>query len=233
MLPRAEAQALLDLEEEVWSRHAAKLDVVVSSGDLGKKLFGFAVVQTLGEAVADRIKSHVDLMLAQKTITQAVLIDSKRAATRDVLAMKNLDMLPEKRQITCRYRDMPVPLKVCCVQDEISLTFACAIKGQAADAGDLEPVFAEEPPWCWGFESELDACFSLVLHVFTHGLHQLILLGLLPVVAFPRSSWWGRGQHLPLARWRSSCWGTPSRLGVGPRPSWRASLQGLMLQAPR
>jgi len=118
----------------------------VASGSLGKRLFGFAVVQTLGEAVALIVKGHVDKMLQQSIISQAVLIDGKRAATRDVLAMRSLELLPEKRTVTCRYRGMPVPMKVTCVQDEISLTFACAIKGQAADAGDLEPVFAEEPP---------------------------------------------------------------------------------------
>jgi hypothetical protein len=147
VLPQAETQVLLELsEDDTWSTHAAELDAVVASGSLGKRLFGFAVVQTLGEAVALIIKGHVDKMLQQSIISQAVLIDGKRAATREVLAMRSLELLPEKRTVTCRYRGMPVPMKVTCVQDEISLTFACAIKGQAADAGDLEPVFAEEPP---------------------------------------------------------------------------------------
>ena len=146
VLPLSETSALLELsDEEAWSAHAAKLDAVVASGSLGKRLFGFAVAQTLGEGVAAGIARHVDQMLDQETITQAVLIESKRAATKDVLAMKNLEVLPEKRTMACHCRGMPVPMKITCVHDEISLMFACAIKGQAVDAGELEPVFAEEP----------------------------------------------------------------------------------------
>ena len=160
VLPQEETVALLALaDDDSWSNHAQKLEAVVSSGALGRRLFGFAVVQTLGESVAAIIKTHVDLMLANEIITQAVVIEAKRAATKEVLAMKNLDMLPEKRNITCRYRSFPMPLKITCVQDEISLTFACALKSQAADAGDLESVFAEEPHDVGNFDSDFKACF--------------------------------------------------------------------------
>jgi hypothetical protein len=74
-----------------------------------------------------------------------VLIENKKAATKDVLAMKNLELLPEKRAITRRHRGMPVPMKITRVQDEISLMYACAIKGQAVDASELEPMVAEGP----------------------------------------------------------------------------------------
>ena len=146
VLSLSETSALLELsDEEAWSSHAAKLEAVVASGSLGRRLFGFAVAQTLGEAMAACIAGHLNQMPGQETITQAVLIESKKAATKDVLAMRSLELLPEKRAITRRHRGMPMLMKITRVQGEISLTFACAIKGQAVDASELEPMFAEEP----------------------------------------------------------------------------------------
>eukprot|EP00974_Lingulodinium_polyedra_P109270 10571575-Lingulodinium_polyedra.AAC.1 len=53
-------------------------------------------------------------------------------------------MLPERRVVTFRYRSMPVPIKVTCIQEQISLTYSAGCKTYAADAGDLPVIFAED-----------------------------------------------------------------------------------------
>ena len=147
VLPKAETEILLSLaEEDSWANRAKELMAVVSSGSLGKAIFGFAVAQVLSHEVQSIIYKHIQQLLMEEVVTTASVIKHKNACFEELQALPNIDTLSDKRHKVFRYRGFPLHLKVSCLQDEVGWAFSAAIKGAAVDAGVLQPLAAEDPP---------------------------------------------------------------------------------------
>lgn len=147
VLPKAETEVLLSLgEEDSWASNAKELMAVVSSGSLGKAIFGFAVAQVLSHEVQCIIDKHTQELLKEEVVTTTTVIKHKNACFDDIQSLHNIETLPDKRLKVFRYRGFPLHLKVSCLQDEVSWAFSAAIKGAAVDAGVLQPLAAEDPP---------------------------------------------------------------------------------------
>jgi hypothetical protein len=72
------------------------------------------------------------------------LRQARAQAILDCSDIPNISSLPARRIVTFDYRGFRVPLKVSCLEEQVSLAFASAVKGIAVETGMLQPIFAEE-----------------------------------------------------------------------------------------
>ena len=72
------------------------------------------------------------------------LRQARTAAINKCLDIPNISSLPCRRLVTFQYREFKVPIKISCVQEQVSLAFACAVKGMAVEARQLQAIFAED-----------------------------------------------------------------------------------------
>lgn len=72
------------------------------------------------------------------------LRQARTTAINKCMDIPNISSLPSRRLVTFQYRDFKVPIKISCVEEQVSLAFACAVKSMAVEAGQLQPIFAED-----------------------------------------------------------------------------------------
>lgn len=145
VLPVAETQALLELPaDSQWKPHFSQIQKVVGSGSLGMKLFGFALQVVIGEVVEETITKTIAPFLLQETFSTDDYTLATARCLEAVMAIENIDTLPDRRTIIVRYRKWPVQIKVNCVQDEVAFRLAAAVRGQAVETGALQLLMCED-----------------------------------------------------------------------------------------
>eukprot|EP00975_Prorocentrum_lima_P020423 4298779-Prorocentrum_lima.AAC.1 len=60
------------------------------------------------------------------------------------MKIKQIDTLPEKREIQAQYRGMQIPVKVCCIQEQVDVMLNAMLKTLACEAGLIPAVFCED-----------------------------------------------------------------------------------------
>lgn len=73
-----------------------------------------------------------------------VLRTARTTAIVKASEIPNIGSLPARRTVTFTYRDFGITLKTSCLEEHVSLAFACAVKGIAVESGQLMPIFAED-----------------------------------------------------------------------------------------
>ena len=145
VLPKDEMQRLTEAPAgHAWVLLSDEVQKVVSSGALGRKLFGFALQKILCETVAVAITNECKAMLKQKVIDSSVFVQSIKQAKVAVAGITGSDTINDRRPIEIRYRGWPIVLKITCLAEEIHLRHAVALRGHAVETGDLIPLVCEE-----------------------------------------------------------------------------------------
>lgn len=132
-------------ESGSWKNVHPDLNSVVASGQLGGRLFGFALDHVLAEVVRDTIEARIEKMFeGTDVISTKAIEEAKREASATIADMENIDGLPMRRQLALDYRGFEVPLKISSVGEEIDMRCAARVKAWACSAGDLDPLFCED-----------------------------------------------------------------------------------------
>ena len=98
LLPSAELEKVLSHTGE-WLEVEPQLQVLVSSCGLGMQLFGFAIKETLGAMVCQKLEKHLDELIKSKTITPELVRTTSKAMLTAVKEISNVDALPVRRSI--------------------------------------------------------------------------------------------------------------------------------------
>ena len=145
VLPNDEMKRLTEAPAgHPWVKLSDEVQKVVSSGGLGKKLFGFALQKILCETVAVAITNECKAMLKRKVIDSNVFVQSIKQAKVAVAGITGSDTIDDRRTIEIRYRGWPTVLKITCIAEEIHFRHAVALRGHAVETGDLIPLVCEE-----------------------------------------------------------------------------------------
>ena len=136
VLPLKETERLATLDKsEKWKTVRDELDVVVSSGDLGARLFSFALRDIIEEEVQEHLKQVVQDIWALPALTWDGVAKLRRQVEADLEKTQNLSLLPEKRTVNIDYRGYAIPVKIQGVADHIDACIVAAVKGCAAARG--------------------------------------------------------------------------------------------------
>ena len=130
-------------EQSSWVHVEAHLQEVVSSSNIGRRLFGFAVQQVLSSLVAIKMEETLHQLREKPIITTSTIMSAKKSMMLKVDAMQNIDTLPAKRAIKVEYRGVEVSIKISGIAEEFDMRAAALIKSEAASCGDLTPLFCE------------------------------------------------------------------------------------------
>ena len=142
VLPMAAVSSVIE-EHDSWLNVEDNLQAVVSSSCIGRKLFGFAIQQVLGQMVANKMHEALGSLWKQKAICEKEVLACKRSLLQQLEAVQNIDSLPAKRQIVVQYRGVDTNVRISGLAEEFDMRAAAKIKSEAAAAGDLPAIFCE------------------------------------------------------------------------------------------
>eukprot|EP00969_Alexandrium_andersonii_P047760 2095950-Alexandrium_andersonii.AAC.1 len=75
------------------------------------KLFGFALQLVIGEVVQETMMKSIAPFLLQETFSADDYTLATSRSLEAVLAIENIDTVPDRRTIIVRYREWPVEMK--------------------------------------------------------------------------------------------------------------------------
>jgi hypothetical protein len=131
-------------ETTSWETVEHDLNRVISSSQLGKRLFSFAIKQMLSQVVSKKMVAAVGDMWKKPEITLAIIRDQKRKTLEALQGMDNIGLLPSRRELLLHYRGVPVEVKVNSMAEQFDMLVAALAKGEAAQCGTLPGLFCEE-----------------------------------------------------------------------------------------
>eukprot|EP00971_Amphidinium_carterae_P349021 6490799-Amphidinium_carterae.1 len=145
ILPLASVDAVTGLKDGVaFSTVADDLNVLVSGTCLGQKLFGWATVAIVSDAIKKVIQDEVHAMASEKKITAAsVVAAAGRAHTKIVALPDGPTYMEKKRDVCVTYGNWEFSMTVAGVEDEIQLNLQAAVRHLAVELGLLTALPAE------------------------------------------------------------------------------------------
>jgi len=144
VLPIGEVQTLLALESDsTWLAAEQELLTVVSSGQLGCQLFGFAVGDLLCNSVdAIMMLASEDVLGLSEFTEEAVRkMQTKHGDSLDELP--HVELMKQRRCVKIMYRGIALDVEVGCIFDELSLHIQSAVRTVAVDSERLAPLAGE------------------------------------------------------------------------------------------
>jgi len=157
--------------KSTWDGHDDDLDAITSSGDLGMKMFGFAMMANAGIRLGKKIDEQIASSLDVPLVTSAVLQKARDAITNEVLLkMPHLTFAlnNKKRAILVKYRGQDLPVEVSSVYAEVNVRLMATMKSRAIameTSPSLIPLFNEVALLPLGGKSKLAVEESLLLEM--------------------------------------------------------------------
>ena len=127
-----------------WSEKQVELVAVVSSSELGRMIFGFAIEQVMGSIVRADTEVAIQAMLDNNgVITEAVYNTAKMKCIESLEKKDGMAELSDKREVTILYRSAEFQVKVVSLMDEVEMRFASCLKSRALRTEELSPILCE------------------------------------------------------------------------------------------
>ena len=121
-----------------------ELVAVVSSSELGRMIFGFAIEQVMGSIVRADTEVAIQAMLDNNgVITEAMYNTAKMKCIESLEKKDGMAELSDKREVTILYRSAEFQVKVVSLMDEVEMRFASCLKSKALRTEELSPILCE------------------------------------------------------------------------------------------
>lgn len=117
---------------------------VVSSSELGKQIFGFAIEQVLSNMVKKCLNDDVAALMQKKKISVKEFALAKKSSLLKLQKRDGMDNLPEKREVAIEYRSIGFTIKVSNMSEEVDFRFAAALKTLVVDSAELQAISCED-----------------------------------------------------------------------------------------
>ena len=127
-----------------WSEKQVELVAVVSSSELGRMIFGFAIEQVMGSIVRADTEVAIQAMLDNNgVITEAMYNTAKMKCIESLEKKDGMAELSDKREVTILYRSAEFQVKVVSLMDEVEMRFASCLNSKALRTEELSPILCE------------------------------------------------------------------------------------------
>ena len=145
VLPKQSVEKLSAMDKnQPWDTCKAELVHVTSSGQLGMKLFGFAMKELADTEITGIITKAAESIWKMERISRLSIADLTIKTEENVNAVEGVLSLQGTRVVGIDYRGYNVDLIVKDLPQQIYLAFQAAVRGYSAEAGDLEELPAEK-----------------------------------------------------------------------------------------
>ena len=145
VLPKDAVLKLTKLgKNEPWEKAKAELVAVTGAGQLGKRLFGYAMKEIADSEVTTIINEAAESIWDMGSITRLSIADLTRKTEEKLSLVEGVQSLDGTRVVDVDYRGYVVQLQVKDLPQQVFLTFQATVRGYAAEAGTLEELPAEK-----------------------------------------------------------------------------------------
>ena len=133
----------LRAEKDSWGNVEDVLLKVVDASRIGRRLFGFAVQNVMGNAIAKKCDEAITKLFAGK-VTESKVCEVKRGLMSTLNDLPGVDNLVERREVQMEYRGIQIKVKVASLLEEAALRVDCAIRSRAVQLGGLCKLASED-----------------------------------------------------------------------------------------